>query len=131
MRESEFKKLKNKDDWRRNFAVWGSWNSNGEYVTYTVPKGGLKAWEGKVGAQVMDTAGRKPAGLSDAEWAKKMEEAKEFSLEGGATQIVLDPKMLQSSNISARKATGWGYGDEELGHTIDLVGVPVLKNNVK
>lgn len=131
MRESEFKKLKNKDDWRRNFAVWGSWNSNGEYVTYTVPKGGLKAWEGKVGSQVMDTAGRKPAGLSDAEWAKKLEEAKEFSLEGGAIQIVLDPAMLQSSNISARKATGWGYGDDELGHTIDLVGVPVLKNNVK
>ncbi|MFC3171041.1 hypothetical protein ACFOGQ_05535 [Acinetobacter vivianii] len=60
-----------------------------------------------------------------------MEDAKEFSLEGGAIQIVLDPKMLQSSNISARKATGWGYGDDELGHKVDLVGVPVLKNNVK
>lgn len=130
MRESEFLKLKSKDDWRRNFAVWGSWNSNGEYVTYTVPKGGLKAWEGKAGSQVMNTAGRKPENMSQLDWDKKMDEAKEFSLEGGAVQIVLDPKMLQVSNISARKATGWGYGDDELGHTVDLVGVPVLKNNV-
>ena len=130
MRKSEFEKLKNKDDWRRNFAVWGSWNSNGEYVTYTVPKGGLKGWEGKTGSQVMNTAGRKPDNMSQLDWDKKMDEAKEFSLEGGAIQIVLDPKMLQVSNIGARKPTGWGYGDNELGHTVDLVGVPVLKNSV-
>lgn len=130
MRETEFKKLKNKDDWRRNFAVWGSWNSNGEFVTYTVPTGGLKAWEGKAGSQVMNTAGRKPDNVSQLDWDKKIDEAKEFSLEGGAVQIVLDPKMLQVSNISARKSTGWGYGDDELGHVVDLVGVPVLKNSV-
>lgn len=130
MRKTEYEKLKSKDDWRRYFAVWGSWNSNGEFVTYTVPKGGLKAWEGKVGSQTLDTAGRKPQTMPQQEWNEKMEQAKEFSLEGGAIQIVLDPKMLQASNISARKSTGWGYGDDQLG-TIDMVGVPVLKNNVK
>lgn len=130
MRKTEFEKLKSKDDWRRYFAVWGSWNSNGEFVTYTVPKGGLKAWEGKAGSQVLDTAGRKPQTMSQQDWNEKMEQAKEFSLEGGAIQIVLDPKMLQASNISARKSTGWGYGDNQLG-AIDMVGVPVLKNNVK
>lgn len=132
MRESEFKKLSNKDDWRRYFAVWGSWNSNGEYVTYTVPKGGLKGWEGAAGSQVMNTAKPKvkPANITDEEWSKKLKEAEDFSLEGGAIQIVIDPKMLQVSNIGARKPTGWGYGDDELGHTVDLVGVPELKNNV-
>ena len=29
--------LKSKDEWRRRFAVWTSWNRNGEYVTYAVP----------------------------------------------------------------------------------------------
>lgn len=136
MSESEFKKLKNKDDWRRYFAVWGSWNSNGEYVTYTVPKGGLKAWEGKVGAQTLDQSRRRPKDFDT--WSKKEQdkwnqenaEGASFSLEGGATQIVLDPKMLQVSNLSARKSTGWGYGDDDLGHVVDLVGVPVLKNSV-
>ncbi|MBP5992367.1 MAG: hypothetical protein KA518_00290 [Acinetobacter sp.] len=132
MRESEYLKLKNKDNWRRYFAVWGSWNSNGEFVTYTVPKGGLKAWEGKAGSQVMNTASRKPDNISDTDWNKKMTEAgaDEFSLEGGAIQIFLDPKSLQVSNISERKLTGWGYGDNQLGNSVDLVGVPVLKNNV-
>lgn len=35
MRESEYKKLKTKADWRRYFAVFASWNSNGEYLEYT------------------------------------------------------------------------------------------------
>lgn len=35
MRESEYKKLKTKGDWRRCFAVFASWNSNGEYLEYT------------------------------------------------------------------------------------------------
>jgi hypothetical protein len=39
MREAEFDKLKSKDDWRRKFAVWANWNSNGEFVTYMVPPG--------------------------------------------------------------------------------------------
>lgn len=78
---------------------------------------------------MMSTAGRKPDGMSQLDWDKKMDEAKSFSLEGGAIQVVLDPKMLQASNIGARKPTGWGYGDDALGHAVDLVGVPVLKNN--
>ena len=137
MRESEFLKLKNKDDWRRYFAVWGSWNSNGEFVTYTVPKGGLKGWEGTVASQTLDQSRRLPRDFDNwpktkqDEWHKDNAEGAPFSLEGGAKQIVIDPKMLHASNISARKPTGWGYGDDELGHTTNLVGVPVLKNNVE
>ena len=130
MREKEFKKLHNKDEWRRRFAVWGSWNSNGEYLTYKVPSGGLKVWEGTVASQTLDKASRKPAHMPDLEWDKKMQDAKNYSLEGGAIQIALDPTMLQKSNLGQRQTTGWGYGDAQLA-PIDLVGVPVLKNNVK
>lgn len=52
MRKAEFDMLTSKDDWRRRFAVWANWNSNGEFVTYTVPPGeGLKVWEGIVSTQ--------------------------------------------------------------------------------
>lgn len=52
MTKAEFDKLKNKDDWRRRFAVWANWNSNGEFVTYVVPPGKpLKVWEGVTGSQ--------------------------------------------------------------------------------
>lgn len=37
MREGEFSALTSKSDWRRRFAVWKSWNENGEYIVYTVP----------------------------------------------------------------------------------------------
>ena len=47
MSKAEFEKLLSKDDWRRRFAVWSSWNGNGEFVTYAVPPGkGLNVWEG-------------------------------------------------------------------------------------
>lgn len=130
MTKDEFDNLMNKDDWRRKFAVWGNWNSNGEFITYTVPKGGLKAWEGPAASQVLNTALEvKPANITEEVWQQRLKEAENFSLEGGALQIVLDPKMLQLSNISSRKPTNWGYGDEALGE-INLVGVPVLKNHV-
>jgi hypothetical protein len=52
--KAEFDKLKSKDDWRRRFAVWANWNSNGEFVTYTVPPGkGLHVWEGVTASQPM------------------------------------------------------------------------------
>src|SRR5699024_4258109 len=47
MREAEFLKLQSKAQWRKRFAVWKSWNRNGEYVTYRVPEGKpLNVWEG-------------------------------------------------------------------------------------
>jgi hypothetical protein len=106
--KEEFDKLKSKDDWRRTFAVWANWNSNGEFVTYTVPPGdGLRAWEGVVGTQ---------------EIAKT-----NYKLEGGARQIVLDPNDLKMEYIGKRQPTKWGYSN--FGEAVDLLGVPTLKNN--
>lgn len=110
MSEAEFKNLKSKDDWRRRFAVWANWNSNGEYIVYTVPPGaGLSVWEGVTASQRMRGA--------------------DYVLEGGARQIVIDPAHIDKSYISARSKTGWGYDD--LGKTNGLVGVPVQRNRVR
>lgn len=108
MSAQEFAKLKKKDDWRRRFAVWANWNSNGEYITYVVPPGpGLNVWEGVTASQAM--------------------KGTDYVLEGGARQIVVDPAHLQKAHISPRRPTNWGYDD--LGRSTSLVGVPVLKNN--
>ena len=109
MSKAEFDKLKSKDDWRRTFAVWANWNSNGEYVKYTVPPGGLNAWEGVTASQAMKVGG-KP----------------KYVLEGGARQIVLDPEKLDPKAYSKRAFTNWGYDD--LGHEAGLIGVPFLQN---
>lgn len=110
MSETEFKSLKSKDEWRRRFAVWASWNSNGEFIVYTVPPGqGLNVWEGITASQRLEKS--------------------DFVLEGGARQIVVDPSQIATSNISPRQKTGWGYDD--LGKVNNLVGVPVQRNNVR
>jgi hypothetical protein len=108
--ETEFKSLKSKDDWRRRLAVWANWNSNGEFVVYTVPPGpGLNVWEGVTASQNLHGTN--------------------YILEGGARQIVIDPAHLEKEFLSARQKTGWGYDD--LGKTNSLVGVPVQRNNVR
>ena len=108
MSKAEFDKLLSKDDWRRRFAVWSSWNGDGEFVTYTVPPGkGLNVWEGA-------TASQKIEGTA-------------YVLEGGARQIVLNPADLDPKYLSKREFTGWGYDD--LGRKVDLVGVPILQTN--
>jgi hypothetical protein len=110
MSETEFKKLKSKADWRRRFAVWANWNSNGEFIVYTVPPGpGLNVWEGVTASQRLEKT--------------------DFVLEGGARQIVVDPSHIEQSHLSPRKKTGWGYDD--LGATNSLVGVPVQRNHVR
>lgn len=110
MTKTEFDKLKSRDDWRRYFAVWESWNKNGEFVTYTVPPGKpLRAWEGMTASQVDKTG--------------------EFVLEGGARQIVVDPKDLVKSSLGKRQSTDWGYSN--YGDSVDMVGVPTLTNNWK
>jgi hypothetical protein len=110
MSEAEFKTLKSKDDWRRRFAVWANWNSNGEFIVYTVPPGpGLNVWEGVTASQRLEKT--------------------DFLLEGGARQIVIDPAHLDKSHVSARRKTGWGYDD--LGTTNSLVGVPIQRNHVR
>lgn len=108
MSDAEFLKLKSKDDWRRTFAVWAHWNSNGEFVTYVVPPGKpLCVWEGVTASQQLGT---------------------NIVLEGGARQIVIDPRHMVTSQIGQRQSTDWGYDD--LGNTNNLVGVPVLANKV-
>lgn len=108
MTETEFRKLKSKDDWRRRFAVWANWNSNGEFITYTVPPGpGLNVWEGVTASQTMKNTN--------------------YVLEGGAIQLVIDSSHLEKLHISSRQKTGWGY--DELGTANGLIGVPVQKNN--
>jgi hypothetical protein len=108
MTESEFRKLKSKDDWRRKFAVWENWNSNGEFVTYTVPPGpGLNVWEGVTASQGIEKTN--------------------YVLEGGAIQLVVDPSHMEKVHISSRQKTGWGY--DELGAVNNFIGVPVQKNN--
>lgn len=109
MRKAEFDNLKSKDDWRRKFAVWTSWNSNGEFVTYTVPPGkGLNVWEGTVGNQTH-------------------RHNEDYKLEGGATQIVLNPDDLKREFLGKRQPTNWGYSS--FCETTDMTGVPVLTNN--
>lgn len=110
MREAEFKALKSKSEWRRRFAVWKSWNENGEYVVYTVPPGKtLKVWEGRAGTQLR-------------------KDASEYSLEGGGVQIVLDPDSLQKEFTSPRMKTGWGYQDFDSDPVSPYLGLPKLKN---
>ncbi|WP_312629002.1 hypothetical protein [Scandinavium sp.] len=110
MRKSEFDKLTSKSEWRRRFAVWKKWNENGEYVTYTVPPGQpLKVWEGRAGTQIN-------------------REAPEYSLEGGAVQIVLDPSQLKKEYTGPRQKTGWGYGDAANDPVYPYQGLPKLEN---
>lgn len=112
MREAEFNALKNKDEWRRRFAVWKEWNENGEYIVYTVPPGQtLKVWEGRAATQVHEID-------------------KDLTLEGGGMQIVLNPADLQRASVSQRKATGWGYTDPGIPGDIDqFLGLPKLETN--
>jgi len=107
--KAEFESFLNKSDWRRRSAVWGYWNGNGEVVTYTVPPGGLPVWRGRVASQ--------------------LDSSKRYMLEGGAEQLVIDPLHLDERYMNARKATGWGYDDLELGHHPNMVGVPTLRKD--
>jgi hypothetical protein len=120
MTKAEFDTLKSKTDWRDRFAVWKNWNSNGEFITYTVPAGpNLPVWRGKTASQQLEDNGV---------LVKANDKGDGFWLNGGAEQIVVNPANLSPGNVSKRQPTGWGYsdpGDIE----VSLVGVPVLTNN--
>jgi len=110
MHKAEFDRLTSKSEWRRRYAVWKSWNENGEFVTYTVPpRQPLKVWEGRAGTQIN-------------------REAPEYSLEGGAVQIVLDPSQLKKEFTGPRQKTGWGYGDAANDPAYPYLGLPKLEN---
>lgn len=122
MRESEYKKLKSKADWRRYFAVFANWNSNGEVVKYRVSKGGINVWEGPAASQTFKNSAGKVEKVDS--------KGNIFVLEGGGRQIVLDPNDLVRDNISKRQATPWGYDSGLVGDTkTSLVGVPRLEQN--
>lgn len=122
MRESEFRKLKNKNDWRRYFAVFAYWNNNGEFVKYRVPKGGLNVWEGPTASQIFKSS------VGKVEKANR--EGGFFVLEGGAIQIVLNPVDLKIANMGKRQATSWSYDSGLVGDTkTSIVGVPLLQQN--
>lgn len=122
MRKSEYIKLKKREDWRRRFAVWASWNSNGEVVQYIVPKGGMRVWEGRTASQLLKN--------NKGEIQKANGRGAMYVLEGGGIQIVLDPKDLIKAIVQPRRKTGWGYGSDIKGlENTDMVGVPTLKQN--
>ena len=120
MSKVEFDALHAKPEWRERFAVWKHWNSNGEYLTYTVPPGkGMPVWRGKAASQELkDRAGNaiKADGNGNTFW-----------LDGGHEQIAVDPKLLDSQYASKREFTGWGYDDGDI--EVNLVGVPILERN--
>ncbi|WP_323003730.1 hypothetical protein [Denitromonas sp.] len=120
MRKEEFDQLRSKADWRDRFAVWTNWNSNGEFVTYTVPPGKpLKVWEGETASQVLkDRHGN---------LIKADDKGNHFWTAGGGKQIVLDPDDLDKAHLGSRQPTEWGY--DSFGEELDLVGVPTLTNN--
>ncbi|END4663571.1 hypothetical protein ABL777_004227 [Escherichia coli] len=117
MREAEFKALKSKSQWRRRFAVWKSWNENGEYVVYTVPPGTtMKVWEGPAASQVREVTGKNGENIK-------------VVLEGGSLQIVIDPTVLNLDYLGKRQSTGWGYRD--FSDEVDMyIGVPQLQTNI-
>ena len=117
MTMEEYKKLLTKDDWRRKFAVWANWNDNGQITTYTVPPGGIPVWRGKTASQPLNDANNVPI---------KNAKGEGYFLEGGAEQLVIDPKHLDQRFLNPREATNWGYGD--FGQQT-MVGVPELKTN--
>lgn len=122
MRESAYKKLKSKADWRRYFAVFASWNHNGEFVKYRVPKGGINVWEGPTASQTFKNSAGKVEKVNN--------KGNIFVLEGGAIQIVLDPSELAIANMGKRQATPWGYDSGLVGDTkTNMVGVPRLEQN--
>lgn len=123
MTKTEFDQLKGIGDWRRRFAVWGNWNGNGEYVTYTVPKNGppLKVWRGETASQQLtDRAGNviKADNAGNSYW-----------LEGGAEQLIIDPRQMSAAAFGKRKHTGWGY--EGNGSAGSMIGVPLLTTNMR
>ena len=122
MRKSEYEKLKSKADWRRYFAVFASWNGNGEVEKYRVPKGGMNVWEGPAASQSFTN--------NEGKVVKADSNGNILVLEGGGKQIVLDPNDLVRANMSKREATPWGYGSDLVANTkTSMVGVPRLEQN--
>jgi hypothetical protein len=109
--EAQFKALKDRDDWRRIFAVKPEWNLNGWFVEYGVKAGEtLPVWRGPAASQKL--------------------EGTDFYLEGGGEQIVFSPggrdEMIQAMPRVDREtglpvADGAGNADRRVEFT-DVTG---------
>lgn len=128
MRLDEFQKLKSRDQWREQFAVKTDWNSNGEYLTYTVPEGEtLKVWEGVAATQDIT---KKEIRMVDG-IEKEGDVNLDYFIPGGGMQIVVDPSQLNRLYISSRTPTNWDYGEVEyLDKGSWFIGVPDLTKNI-
>jgi hypothetical protein len=72
MTETEFKAIKNRDEWREKFAVKPEWNQNGSVVEYEIKASEeLPVWRGPAASQKLEGTG--------------------YYLEGGSEQIVFFP----------------------------------------
>ena len=70
--EAEFKSIKNREDWRRRFAIKPEWNQNGWVVEYKLMPGeSLQVWRGPAASQEL--------------------KGTQYYLEGGGEQIVFFP----------------------------------------
>jgi hypothetical protein len=145
--EEIFKKVRSKDEWRQRFAVWTSWNGDGEYVVYTVPPEGLRAWRGKTASQQLKYGDSAPAKHAKGEAVlagnhetrrqiERVEQGKVradnpptkeyFWTEGGWVQTIVAPADLRDEYLSKRQLTGWGGETAPTGGSNNLVGIPQL-----
>lgn len=70
--ESEFRAIKNREEWRSKFAVKPEWNQNGWFVEYEIKAGeNLPVWRGPAASQQLDGT--------------------DYYLKGGGEQIVFFP----------------------------------------
>ncbi|MDE1546092.1 hypothetical protein PTW32_11755 [Dechloromonas agitata] len=84
----------------------------------------MPVWRGTTASQQL----KQRKGLVE-EVVKTDNKGNSFWLDGGAEQIVVDPKLLDPKHASKRQLTGWGYSDGEI--DVNLVGVPSLERNWK
>jgi hypothetical protein len=89
---------KDGETWRKECAVLESWSSNGYFVEYVVPEGGLFVWEGKIASQVENDVTKKTFGQY---------------LPGGETQLFINFRMPAHAKAQAevialpRQPTNW------------------------
>ncbi len=75
--------------WRKDCAVLESWSSNGQFIEFVVPEGGIWAWEGRIASQVENDI-------------KNAKESLGQFLPGGDTQIFID-FTFNEANFAARE----------------------------
>lgn len=93
--EAEFKSIKNREDWRRRFAIKPEWNQNGWVVEYELKPGeSLQVWRGPAASQEL--------------------KGTQYYLEGGGEQIVFFP------NSRDKMVDAMPRVDRETGTTIKL-----------